>query len=84
MNRTRKYILLSLALLNFTIAGVSDAAAYLDPGTGSLIIQSLIGLIAGVAVFGRNLVHNVASKAKNLFSKESTGTAQPNSEPKAE
>ncbi len=37
MNRTQKYILLSLALLNFTIAGVSDAAAYLDPGTGSII-----------------------------------------------
>jgi hypothetical protein len=52
MNRTQKYILLSLALLNFTIAGVSDAAAYLDPGTGSIIFQSLIAVVAtGLAVF---------------------------------
>jgi hypothetical protein len=30
--------------------------AYLDAGTGSLIIQGLIGLIAGVAVFSRRLI----------------------------
>jgi hypothetical protein len=52
MNRTQKYILLSFALLNFTIAGVSDAAAYLDPGTGSIIFQGVIAAVAtGVAVF---------------------------------
>jgi hypothetical protein len=52
MNRTQKYILLSFTLLNFTIAGVSDAAAYLDPGTGSIIFQSIIAAVAtGVAVF---------------------------------
>jgi hypothetical protein len=61
MNRTQKYILLSLALLNFTIAGVSDAAAYLDPGTGSIIFQSIIAVVAtGLAVFAtawKNLVN---------------------------
>ena len=29
---------------------VSDAYAYLDPGTGSVIIQALIGVIAGVLI----------------------------------
>jgi hypothetical protein len=52
MNSRLKYILLIFALLNFTIAGVSDAAAYLDPGTGSIIFQSVIAVIAtGLAVF---------------------------------
>jgi hypothetical protein len=51
-NRKLKYILLSFALLNFTIAGVSDAAAYLDRGTGTIIFQSIIAVVAtGLAVF---------------------------------
>jgi hypothetical protein len=52
MNPRLKYILLIFALLNFTIAGVSDAAAYLDPGTGSIIFPGVIAVIAtGLAVF---------------------------------
>jgi len=68
MNRTQKYILLSLALLNFTLAGVSDAAAYLDPGTGSIIFQSIIAVVAtGVAVFA-TAWKNVVSFFNGLFS----------------
>ena len=67
MNRTQKYILLSLALLNFTLAGVSDAAAYLDPGTGSIIFQSIIAVVAtGVAVFA-TAWKNVVSFFSGLF-----------------
>jgi hypothetical protein len=67
MNRTQKYILLSLALLNFTIAGVSDAAAYLDPGTGSIIFQSIIAVVAtGLAVFA-TAWKNVKGFFKGLF-----------------
>lgn len=46
--------------------------AYLDAGTGSLIIQSVIGILAGVAVFWRKIV--VATKAKfgSLFGKAET------------
>ena len=52
MNRRTKYILLSFALLNFTIAGVTDAAAYLDPGCGSILFQGIIAVVAsGLAVF---------------------------------
>ena len=29
---------------------ISDVYAYLDPGTGSVIIQALIGVIAGVLI----------------------------------
>jgi hypothetical protein len=67
MNRTQKYILLSLALLNFTIAGVSDAAAYLDPGTGSILFQSIIAVVAtGLAVFA-TAWKNLVNFFKSLF-----------------
>ena len=36
--------------------------AYLDAGTGSLIIQSLIGIVAGVAVFFRRIKTVVLSR----------------------
>jgi hypothetical protein len=52
--------------------------AYLDPSTGSIVIQSLIGIIAGVTVFGRNAIQQISAKAKRLFSKdESKSEAEP-------
>jgi hypothetical protein len=67
MNRTQKYILLSLALLNFTIAGVSDAAAYLDPGTGSIIFQSIIAIAATALAVFATAWKNLVSFFKGLF-----------------
>ncbi len=43
--------------------------AYLDAGTGSLIIQSLIGVIAGILVFGRKFFANISQKVSNVFHK---------------
>jgi len=52
VNRSVKYLLLSFVLVNFTLAGVSDAAAYLDPGSGSLLFQGIVAVVAsGVAIF---------------------------------
>jgi hypothetical protein len=52
VNRISKYFLLSFALVNFTIAGVSDAAAYLDPGSGSILFQGTVAVVAsGLAIF---------------------------------
>jgi hypothetical protein len=51
MTTKTKYALLIFGLLNFTLAGVCDAAAYLDPGTGSILFQSVIAAVAsGLAV----------------------------------
>ena len=51
MTKRTKYALLIFALLNFTLAGVCDAAAYLDPGTGSILFQGVIAAVAsGMAV----------------------------------
>ncbi len=37
------------------------AFAYIDPGTGSMLIQSLLAAVAAVLVFGRGLWHRVKS-----------------------
>jgi hypothetical protein len=47
--------------------------AYLDAGTGSLIIQSLIGIIAGIAVFWRKLLATFKLKFGSLFKKTKGG-----------
>lgn len=45
--------------------------AYLDAGTGSLIVQSIIGAAAGVVVFGRKLITNLTGKVRGLFARSS-------------
>jgi hypothetical protein len=44
--------------------------AYLDAGTGSLIIQAVIGVLAGIGVFWRRILANIKSK----FGKGTTDT----------
>lgn len=44
--------------------------AYIDPATGSLIIQSIIGAVAGIGVFGRRAIGNAGRKARTLFGKK--------------
>lgn len=43
-------VLLGLSILFFTGLFVSEASAYIDPGTGSALIQVLIGVVAGVGI----------------------------------
>lgn len=40
------------AIFGLAIAMAAPACAYLDPGTGSIIIQSVIGGIAAASAFG--------------------------------
>lgn len=47
---------------------------YLDPGTGSIIIQAIIGVIAGIGLFLRRRILPVFSKIKALFSKRKKTT----------
>ena len=39
--------------------------AYLDAGTGSMVIQSIIGIAAGVGLFGRKALTSIRSRKKN-------------------
>jgi hypothetical protein len=42
---------------------------YLDPGTGSVVFQSLIGVVAGVGLFGRKMFSGFSAKIRDIFSR---------------
>jgi hypothetical protein len=46
--------------------------AYLDAGTGSIIIQAIVGVTAGIGLFARRKVAPIFSKIIGLFAKKST------------
>lgn len=50
--------------------------SYLDAGTGSVVIQSLIGVAAGVAVFGRKVFSGLGTKVKSLFARSDTKSSE--------
>ncbi|HBP87892.1 MAG TPA: hypothetical protein PKK23_21295 [Nitrospirales bacterium] len=52
-----------------------DAAAYLDPGTGSMILQLLLGGIAGAAI----IIKLYWRRFLNLFKGRSSESASSNS-----
>ena len=43
--------------------------AYIDPGTGSVVFQSILGIVAGIGVFGRKAIASVGHKIKALLSR---------------
>ena len=61
MAKTGSFALRSVAAL--AIAGMltSTAHAYLDPGTGSIILQVLLGGLAGLALAGKLFWHRLLS-----------------------
>ncbi len=59
MESTKKLI---AGLVFFSAIGVAPPAhAYLDPGTGSMLLQLLLGGVAGVLVVGKLYWHHVTS-----------------------
>ena len=60
---------LGVALLTMMEA----ANAYLDPGTGSLIIQSIIGAIAAIGITAKLYWH----KIKLMFSRSKSHDSEP-------
>ncbi len=57
MNSTNMLIFGFLLLSAISIA--SPARAYLDPGTGSMLVQMLLGGLAGVLVVGKLYWHRI-------------------------
>lgn len=56
----------SLAGLAVYLSGITPAEAYLDPGTGSIIVQGIIGAVAG----GLVLMKVYWQKIKRAFSRK--------------
>ena len=61
-----KFLFLIFGLISYT----SPAYAYLEPGTGSMLVQGLIGGVAVVMSF----LSIYWQKVKAFFSKEEAGT----------
>ena len=72
--------LISGTLLLTGFFGLSQPAyAYLDPGTGSIILQSIIGGIAAATAFGAMYWRNFKNLLSNFLSKVS-GKQSPGSD----
>ena len=67
-----------IALLGLAVAAVDTgpAWAYLDPGTGSMMLQVLLGGIAGAMVVGKLYWHRFREFVRSRFSGKPTGNAQ--------
>lgn len=81
MNRTQ--LISILAFLGGSLCYAAPAFAYLDPGTGSIILQGLIASVAGLMVVGRlywqrlkQFFSNLTSGGKNEIS--DSGQTEPN------
>ncbi len=71
MESTKKLI---AGLVFFSAMGIAPPAhAYLDPGTGSMLLQLLLGGVAGVLVVGKLYWHRV----KAFFGRESAPRPNP-------
>lgn len=44
-----RYFNLTALVFAYLLAGVTNANAYIDPGTGSIILQAVLAFIAGAA-----------------------------------
>ncbi|HSU72892.1 MAG TPA: hypothetical protein VLJ21_03525 [Candidatus Binatia bacterium] len=54
MKVARSLIKLSVLVSIACAVAAPQALAYLDPGTGSMLVQILIGFLAGIALFFKN------------------------------
>ena len=50
--------------------------AYLDPSYGSVVFQSVIGIVAGVGVFGRKVFSGLGHKVKGIFSRSESSKSE--------
>lgn len=57
----------TISLLLILIITTEPAYAYLDPGTGAMIIQLLLGGIAGALMVGKLYLHKIKSYFAHLF-----------------
>lgn len=54
--------------------GFLTHVGYLDAGTGSIIIQAIVGVVAGIGLFARRRIAPIFSKIKGLFGKKRAQT----------
>lgn len=68
------------ALLCFVTLGIPQAQAYLDPGTGSIILQAVIGAVAGALIVIKLYWYKLTAFLRGIRSgsAEATGASDDN------
>ena len=69
MKRLKKLKIIKYFIFFYFLTSVK-AHAYLDPGTGSIILQALLGLIAAIGATSSFYWKKINSKIKLLFKKK--------------
>ena len=68
--KNKQLIIIALALfIMIDISFPRNAYAYLDPGTGSYLLQLLVAALLGAVVTAKIFWHRLKSFFKNLFSR---------------
>ncbi len=61
--------LVASLVLWIVLVSAEPAYAYIDPGSGSMMLQLLLGGVAGLAVIGRLHWRRFSERARALFSR---------------
>lgn len=56
----------AFAMIFLAASAVSPASAYIDPGTGSMILQLMLGGVAGLMVIGKLYFQRATEFFRNL------------------
>ncbi len=67
---------LVLAIVGLLVL-VSDAEAYIDPGTGSLGYQAAVAAMLGIALVARHVFSRIVGAARSRFGKRDGKQAEP-------
>lgn len=70
MKRTCRYLNIALLIFLFHTAFTADAAAYLDPSSGSYALQILLAFLLGGIFFVKSSWRKVNAKIRDLFKKD--------------
>lgn len=65
-----KILISTIAILSITIFFPNNVYAYIDPGTGSLILQVIIASIAAFIAFSKNTLNYIKKKLRNFYKKK--------------
>ena len=57
----------AIAIITGILVPANDAYAYIDPGTGSLLLQAIIGAIIGSAMFIKIFWGKIKSICSRIF-----------------
>ena len=66
----RFFIIFGVILFAFNELFVSDAFAYLDPGTGSLVLQMIVGVLVGVGISLKIYWYKIKEKFTGISKKK--------------